>query len=85
MSLFTYAVRRTMGALVVFLVTVLLLQFAVASIGPFAHRGPERFVRVNEVRDAVAEAWASFPVQSLTLLGLAAAAALAWRLVAHRG
>jgi hypothetical protein len=80
MSLFAYAVRRTVGALIVFLQVVLLTMFAVASIGPFDwETGPARLIHVNEVRMDMADAWASFPAQALAVLGLLAVAAIGWR------
>jgi hypothetical protein len=84
MSLFAYAVRRAVGAVVVFLIVVLLTMFAVASIGPFDwETGPARLIRVNEVRMDMADAWASFPAQAVGAFGLVVVAAVAWRLAAR--
>ena len=88
MSLFAYAVRRTIGAVVVLLLVVMLTMFAVASIGPFDWgsdpSGPARMILPNEARRTMAEAWSSFPAQALSLLGVMAVAAIAWRLAARR-
>ncbi|HET6657320.1 MAG TPA: hypothetical protein VFG61_05445 [Gaiellaceae bacterium] len=73
MTLLAYAVRRTIGAVIVFLVVVMLTMFAVGSIGlphwSVSERGPfPSFV------NPWYEPWASFPTAALVVLGVLAAA-----------
>ena len=82
MTLLAYAVRRTIGAVVVFLIVVLLTMFAVGSVGLpgwGSENGP-----IPDFVNPWYEPWASFPMYALTLVGLAAVATAAWRLAARR-
>jgi hypothetical protein len=73
MSLFAYAVRRTFGAVIVFLIVVLLTMFALASVDtPPLRGGP------SVVGDQLAfwtrwsDGWASFPLMALAVVGFIA-------------
>jgi hypothetical protein len=83
MTLFAYAVRRTIGAVIVFLLVVMLTMFAVGRVGlPLwsrSERGP-----FPDFVNPWYEPWGSFPGYALTGLGLGVVAALAWRLAARR-
>lgn len=82
MTLLAYAARRTIGAVVVFLIVVLLTMFAVGSVG-LAGWSPEN----GPIPDFVNpwyQPWARFPMYALTTLGVAAVEAIAWRFAARR-
>jgi hypothetical protein len=71
MALLAYAVRRTIGAAVVFLIVVMLTMFAIGNIGlphwSVSERGPfPTFV------NPWYEPWARFPAAALAVLGLVA-------------
>jgi hypothetical protein len=82
MTLLAYAVRRTIGAVVVFLIVVMLTMFAVGSVG-LAGWSPENGPIPDFVNPWYGP-WASFPTYALTALGLAAMATVAWGLVVRR-
>jgi hypothetical protein len=73
MTLLAYAVRRTFGAVLVFLIVVMLTMFAVAN----ADRAPIRSVSEHAVPQQLdawthtSERWASFPVLGLGVLAVA--------------
>ena len=72
MSLFAYAIRRTIGAVIVFLIVVMLTMFAIGNIGlphwSVSERGPfPSFV------NPWYEPWARFPAYALGALGVVAA------------
>jgi hypothetical protein len=82
MTLLAYAVRRTIGAVVVLLTVVLLTMFAVGNVGLPGWRsenGP-----IPDFVNPWYGPWASFPTYALSVLGLAAVGAIAWRLAARR-
>lgn len=83
MTLFAYAVRRTIGAVIVFLIVVMLTMFAVGRVGlPFwsvSERGP-----FPDFVNPWYGPWASFPAYALTALGLVALATIASRLARRR-
>jgi hypothetical protein len=82
MTLLAYAVRRTIGAAIVFLIVVLLTMFAVGTVGLQGWRsesGP-----IPDFVNPWFGPWASFPTYALTVVGLAAVATAAWRLAARR-
>jgi hypothetical protein len=82
MTLLAYAARRTIGAVIVFLIVVMLTMFAVGSVG-LAGWSPEN----GPIPDFVNpwyQPWASFPMYALTAVGLAAVGAIVWRLAARR-
>jgi hypothetical protein len=71
MTLLAYAVRRTIEALIVFLIVVMLTMFAIGNIGlphwSVSERGPfPSFV------NPWYEPWARFPAFALATLGLVA-------------
>jgi hypothetical protein len=82
MTLFAYAARRTIGAVIVFLIVVMLTMFAIGSIG-LPRWSPEN----GPIPDFVNpwyQPWASFPTYALTVLGVTAVGAIVWRLAARR-
>jgi hypothetical protein len=82
MTLLAYAVRRTIGAVVVFLVVVMLTMFAVGSVGLPGWRsenGP-----IPDFVNPWYEPWASFPMYALTVLGMVAVATVVLRLALRR-
>jgi hypothetical protein len=82
MTPLAYAARRTIGAVIVFLIVVMLTMFAVGSVG-LAGWSPEN----GPIPDFVNpwyQPWASFPMHALTAVGLAAVGAIVWPLAARR-
>jgi hypothetical protein len=82
MTLLAYAARRTIGAVIVFLIVVMLTMFAVGSVGLPGWRsenGP-----IPDFVNPWYGPWASFPTYALSVAGLAAVGAIAWRLAARR-
>jgi hypothetical protein len=82
MTLLGYAARRTVGAVIVFLIVVMLTMFAVGSVGLpgwQSENGP-----IPDFVNPWYGPWAMFPAYALTVLGLVAVGAIVWRLVARR-
>jgi hypothetical protein len=82
MTLLAYAVRRTFGAVLVFLIVVMLTMFAVGSVGLPGWRsenGP-----IPDFVNPWYGPWASFPAYALTVLGLVVGAAVVWRFALRR-
>jgi len=73
MTLLAYAVRRMIGAVVVFLLVVMLTMFAVGSIG-VSSRGRFESDPFPTWLNPWHEPWASFPMYAVVALGLLAAA-----------
>jgi len=69
MSLFAYAVRRTIGAVIVFLIVVMLTMFAVANIG-LPHWSVSEMGPFPSFVNPWYEPWASFPAATLAALCL---------------
>ena len=83
MTLLAYAVRRTFGALLVFLLVVLLTQFAVANADRAPIRSiPEHIVPSVDSWTHVSENWATFPA-ALGALGFAFSALVVRRLASR--
>ena len=68
MTLLAYAVRRTIGAAIVFLIVVLLTMFAV---GTWGFRAAIRKRPDSRFRQPVVRTVGEFPMYALTVLGLA--------------
>jgi hypothetical protein len=87
MSLAAYALRRTIGALLVLLIVVLVTQFAVNRISPPPLRLPgshwpaglEDRVQMQSVQWALNRIWADFPQDTLLALAAITLGVLAWR------
>ena len=71
MTLLAYAVRRTIGAAIVFLIVVMLTMFAIGNIGLPHWSVPEMGPFPSFVNPWF-ELWASFPAFALAALGLIA-------------
>jgi hypothetical protein len=82
MSLFAYAVRRMIGALVVFLLVVMLTMFAIESIG-VSSRGRFESDPFPTWLNPWHEPWASFPKYAVVALGLLAVAVVLRRRLAR--
>jgi hypothetical protein len=83
MTLLAYAARRTIGAVTVFLIVVMLTMFAVGSVGlpnwSQAESGP-----IPDFVNPWYSPWASFPTYALTVLGVVTVVTAAWRLARRR-
>jgi hypothetical protein len=77
MSLGAYALRRSLGAALVLLVLVALLQFAVNMAMTRGMRGDADFFAIFELDRAT---WSAFPRDALIAVAAIAVLALAWRL-----
>jgi hypothetical protein len=70
MSLLAYAVRRTIGAVIVFLILVLLTMFALASVDtPPLRGGPPAVGDQLAFWTRWSSGWATFPPVALTIVG----------------
>lgn len=83
MTLLAYAVRRTIGAVIVFLFVVMLTMFAVGNIGLPHWSVPERGPFPSFVNPWF-EPWAKFPGHALAAVALVAIATIAWRYIGRR-
>ena len=73
MTLFAYAVRRTIGAVIVFLIVVLLTMFALASMDtPPLRGGPLAVGGQLALWTRWSSSWETFPPVALTLVSLVA-------------
>ena len=72
MTLLASSVRRTIGAVIVFLVVIMLTMFAVGSIDGSVRARFESDPFLNRL-NPWHESWASFPAYALLALGLIAA------------
>ena len=82
MTLLAYAARRTVGAVIVFLIVVMLTMFAVGSVGLpgwQSENGP-----IPDFVNPWYGPWARFPAHALTVLGLVALATIVWRVAGRR-
>ena len=83
MTLLAYAARRTIGAVIVFLIVVMLTMFAIGSIGLPNWSQPERGPFPDFVNPWYGP-WARFPMYALTMLGVVAVATTVWRIALRR-
>jgi hypothetical protein len=84
MTLLAYAVRRTIGALIVFLLVVLLTMFALASVDtPPLRGGPPVIGDQLAAWTSWSHNWETFPSAALAALGLLTAFVLLRRRLAR--